>query len=247
MAGCSVAVNDSEPNTAPKSLEEIRSAAIVGYNFKERRPFTRRLAEVFGNSMRPEETARNKATLIKLGAMLDHLSVGSWLSALASDPDQVDSEVSRTAAWRRFIHTMDLEPEILWKLPQAQQRILRALLPPSTDHPYLNWVDRLALGANGGNKDKLNRKAQLELDLLAAFAAKDHQSLIELATEFKSEAGSHSRLSINAYVCGELGLRGVAEAARFLVDQLLEIHTSPLGFQLMNWPSVRWKRMSTKN
>ena len=217
-----VAAKPIVPRAAPQSSEEIRAAAILDHDFSEDRPFARRMADAFGNGVRPEETSRSKATLVKLGAMFDHLSIGNWLSAFAADPHQLGSNVSKTAAWSRFLHTKDLEPEILWKLSQTQQTALRTLLPPPSDHPYLEWINKLAQSASGRKSNALNRVAELELDLLSAFAAKNHHALIELAKEFEAEAGIHSHLSFNALVQGELGLRGVAGAARFLVDRLLE-------------------------
>ncbi|MEE9926431.1 MAG: hypothetical protein PBV01_24270 [Brucella anthropi] len=210
------------PDSMPSSLEEIRAASIIGYNFDNKHPFARRISEAFCYEKRPEETTRSRSTLVKLGAMFDHLSIGNWLSALAADPDRLDTVASEFAAKRRFVHTDCLDPEVIWKLETSHQKALRKMLPASTDNPYLEWIDKLAQRAAGGSSGLLSRAAELELDLTAAFASKTHQAMIDFANEYEKEVGRHSYLSLNALVRGELGLRGVASAACFLVDRLLE-------------------------
>lgn len=217
-----VSANPTIPSAPPRSLEEIRAAAMAQHDFCDHQIFAHRIAEAFSNEVRPEETARNNAILVKLGAMFDHLSVGGWLAAIAANPHLLDKDGGDQATWRRFIHANNLEPEILGKLPQQHQSALRARLPSLTIHPYVEWIDKLAVCDSGQSSNTLNKVAKLQLDLIAAVATREYQALIRLGKEYESEVGFHSHLSLNALMWGELGLYGVPKAACFVVDQLLQ-------------------------
>lgn len=210
------------PPGLPSSLEEIRAAALLGKSFGDDHPFARRLADAFGSRLLPEQTARGQAALSKLGAMFDHLSTGEWLSAYAADPHLLDNEKSKASAIRRFVNTATLEPEISERISSVQRAQLQTLLPSTTENAYLQWIERLVGKDGGSDSKKLNRKAELQLDLLAAIAAERFEDLLRLASEFHEVCGGHSHLSLNALLQGEMGLRGVAAAATFVVDRLLE-------------------------
>lgn len=220
------------PASLPSSLEEIRAAALLGKTFDDDRPFAQRLTEAFGSRLLPEQTARGQAALSKLGAMFDHLSTGHWLSAYAVDPHLLDNEMSNSSALRRFVNTPALEPEILERLSPVQREQLQKLFPPVIDNPYLEWIERLVGKTNGTGSNLLNRKAELQLDLLAAIADERFEDLLRLAAEFTEISGGHSHLSLNALLQGEIGLRGVGAAATFVVDRLLE------NSKLAGWLSI---------
>ena len=219
----SVSDNIPVPTDQPSSLEELQAALTSDPAFEPIGGLQKRLAIAQRDLARPDGGMKGVAELNKLGATLDHLPIGAWLTAYALQPRRISREPSIASLSRRFVSLLYYEPELLQVLGKSKAVELLPLLPPISSSMYTGWRYEL----NVPPLDPLSvqhdytEQAQIELDLVRTFKSGDCVALLNLSRLLTFETGQPTQFALEAEIAGLQGSVGLEAAVSKTIDYLL--------------------------
>jgi hypothetical protein len=226
-------VSGSATPTEPvASIDELYAAARQLGGSSSKGNLRERIAFAVAELDSPGGRDRAQAELLKAGAILDHLSIGRWLTHASKAPRRTDitaQEVMRA----KFANSHSVEPEVaLWVSGNAGDICVRELMRTNRESSYLRWC--LYLSGRQAQADELrgtlSEVTTAELAVLTSLADPDCSSDMMNATAHLAEiAGGPTELGLRAEIMAALRQRGLEAAIILAANYML---TSP---DLAHW------------
>lgn len=216
-------LTDVQPSAPPTSAVDFVAGGAGDTKPDPRGSLLERLAHAIAEFESPGGFDRGTAELSKLGAMFDHVPMGSSLRLVAAAPRRTDLW-SRQKSVELFTAAQKIEPESLSWISNEQLRTLVDVVLPSKQHSSPAW--QWSLAAEGRTCPALDEtsftaRARAELALLRTLRVGDDVAILEAVATLNEAVGGETELALRAELTANLSLNGLEATLRMCVDRLL--------------------------